>query len=338
MWEIKAVDKRKIGAFDVNPVGLGCMNVSHAYGPAIDRGDALALIHGALDLGYDLIDTATIYGAGENEKLVGEAIRARRDEVTLCSKCVLSVEDGKRVIDARPAAIKRFCEASLARLNTGVIDLYYLHRLDPDVPIEDSMGAMADLVREGKIKAIGLSEMSAPSLRRAQAVHPVAAMQSEYSLWTRNPEIAVLDACDELGVAFVTFSPLGRGFLADAPVAPDAFKPGDLRRNMPRFNAENYPANLALLDAIRPLAARLGAPISQIAIAWTLAKAAHVICLPGTTKPAHIESNFSAADLMLDARVIAELEAVFTPHAIAGPRYAPALQADIDTEEFAAPI
>ena len=206
------VAKRKIGSSAVHPVGLGCMNLSHAYGPAQAQKDAVEFLRRAIDIGYDFLDTATIYGLGNNEKLIGEALKGRRNEFVLASKCVMGFKDGKRLLDARPETIKRACEASLERLQTEVIDLYYMHRPDPNVPIEDSVGALADLVSEGKIRMIGLSEMSADTLRLAHAVHPISAMQSEYSLMTRNPEIAVLDACRELGVTFVPFSPVGRGY------------------------------------------------------------------------------------------------------------------------------
>ena len=228
------VAKRKIGSMEVHPVGLGCMTLSHAYGRAQARTDAIAFLQRAIDIGYELLDTATIYGLGDNETLIGEALSHRRNEFLLASKCVLGFKDGKRLLDASPGAIKAACDASLKRLQTDVIDLYYLHRPDPKVPIEDSVGAMADLVAQGKIRMIGLSEMSADTLRRANAVHPIAAMQSEYSLMTRNPEIAVIEACHELDVTFVPFSPVGRGYLADKLLDPDGFDKDDLRHTFCR--------------------------------------------------------------------------------------------------------
>ncbi|MFN3313944.1 MAG: aldo/keto reductase, partial [Hyphomonas sp.] len=264
---------RRIGDRDVYPVGLGCMNITHAYGPPMAEGEAKRLLQQALDLGCNFLDTATIYGDGRSEELIGEALGHRRQDYLLASKCVLAIRDGQRVLDARPEAIKSACEASLKRLQTDVIDLYYLHRPDPKVPIEESMGALADLVSEGKIRMAGLSEMGEAQLRRAHAVHPVAALQSEYSLWVRNPEIAVLEACRELDTALVAFSLVGRGFLSDPPADPAAFQPGDLRRSMfPRFAPDFYPANLALLEEARHIAERAGCSVAQLALAWTLAK------------------------------------------------------------------
>ena len=260
------VAKRKIGSSAVHPVGLGCMNLSHAYGPAQAQKDAVEFLRRAIDIGYDFLDTATIYGLGNNEKLIGEALKGRRNEFVLASKCVMGFKDGKRLLDARPETIKRACEASLERLQTEVIDLYYMHRPDPNVPIEDSVGALADLVSEGKIRMIGLSEMSADTLRLAHAVHPISAMQSEYSLMTRNPEIAVLDACRELGVTFVPFSPVGRGYLADEPLDPNAYHETDLRRTFPRFTDPHFSANLGLLEKARLYAGDLGCTIAQLAM------------------------------------------------------------------------
>lgn len=329
------IRKRRIGDRDVHPVGLGCMNITHAYGPPIDEAEAKALLTRALDLGCDFLDTATIYGLGRSEELIGEALGQRRKEYFLASKCVLGFRDGQRVLDGRPEAIKAACEASLKRLRTDVIDLYYLHRSDPKVPIEDSAGALADLVKDGKIRFIGLSEMGEEQLRRAHAVHPVAALQSEYSLWVRNPEIAVLDACRELGTALVAFSPVGRGFLADPPADPSSFHEIDLRRIMfPRFSPEFYPKNLALLDEARKVAREAGCTVAQLALAWTLAKGDHVIPIPGTTKRAHLEDNHAAASVTLTAAQVARLDAHFAPERAAGPRYNPVGQASVTTEMF----
>lgn len=326
---------RRIGDRDVHPVGLGCMNITHAYGPPIDETDARALLLQALDLGCDFLDTATIYGLGRSEELIGETLGHRRKEYFLASKCVLGFRDGSRYLDARPESIKSACEASLKRLRTDVIDLYYLHRPDPKVPIEDSAGALADLVAEGKIRFIGLSEMGADQLRRAHAVHPVAAMQSEYSLWVRNPEIAVLDACAELGTALVAFSPVGRGFLADPPADPAKFHEIDMRRTLfPRFSPEFYPRNLALLDEARAAASEVGCTVAQLAIAWTLAKGDHVIPIPGTTKSAHLVENHNAAGVTLTATMVSRLDRHFAPERAAGPRYNPVGQASVTTEMF----
>lgn len=330
-----AVNKRRIGDRDVHPVGLGCMNITHAYGPPLNEADAKALLARAVDLGCDFLDTATIYGLGRSEELIGEALGQRRRDYFLASKCVLGFRDGQRVLDGRPEAIKAACEASLKRLRTDVIDLYYLHRPDPKVPVEDSAGALAELVREGKIRFIGLSEMGEDQLRRAHKVHPVAALQSEYSLWVRNPEIAVLDACRELGTALVAFSPVGRGFLADPPADPGSFHDTDMRRVMfPRFSPEFYPKNLALLDEARAIAKEAGCSVAQLALAWTLAKGSHVIPIPGTARIAHLEENHTAANVTLTPAQVARLDAHFAPERAVGPRYSPPGQASVTTEMF----
>ncbi len=311
------------------------MNITHAYGPPVPEGDAKALFVRALDLGCDFLDTASIYGLGRSEELIGEALGHRRREYVLASKCVLGFRDGQRILDGRPQAIKAACEASLKRLRTDVIDLYYLHRPDPKVPVEDSVGALADLVREGKIRFIGLSEMGEDQLRRAHAVHPVAALQSEYSLWVRNPEIAVLDACHELGTALVAFSPVGRGFLADPPADPENFHASDMRRSLfPRFKPEFYPANLALLDEAKEIAREAGCSLAQLALAWTLAKGSHVIPIPGTTRLSHLEENHAAAQVSLTPCQVARLDAHFAPERAAGPRYSGPGQASVTTEMF----
>lgn len=327
--------RRRIGDRDIHPVGLGCMNITHAYGPPIDEADAKRLLQHAVDLGCDFLDTATIYGAGRSEELIGEALSHRRQDYFLASKCVLSFKDGKRVIDGRPEAIKSACEASLKRLNTDVIDLYYLHRPDPKVPVEDSAGALSDLVKEGKIRFIGLSEMGEDQLRRAHKVHPVAALQSEYSLWVRNPEIAVLEACRELGTALVAFSPVGRGFLADPPADPSAFHASDMRLSaFPRFFPENYAGNLPLLDEARRVASEAGCSVAQVAVAWTLAKGDHVIPIPGTTRLAHLEENHRAASVVLTPDQAARLGKAFAPERAVGLRYNKAGQASVTTEMF----
>lgn len=326
---------RSIGGTEVYPVGLGCMNVTHAYGEPMEEADALALLRHALEVGYTLFDTATLYGRGRSEQLVGQAIKGHRDEILLASKCVLGFRDGQRVLDARPEAIKAACEASLKRLDVEVIDLYYLHRPDPNVPIEDSVGALADLVAEGKIRMIGLSEMGEGLLRRAHAVHPVAALQNEYSLWARNPEIAVLEACRELGTALVAFSPVGRGYFADPPVDPASFHESDLRASIfPRFTPQFWPDNLKLLEEARICAAEVGCTVAQLALAWTLARGEHVIPIPGTTSIAHLEDNHAAGEITLSPDMVARLDAHFAPERIAGPRYSPQGQAVVDTEMF----
>lgn len=333
------MQQRKLGPFQVGAIGLGCMNLSHAYGvpPSPEVGEAVLLR--ALELGVTHFDTAALYGFGANETLVGRVLGKHRSRYTLASKCGMTGVDGKRVIDGRPATIKRTCEEALQRLQTDVIDLYYLHRWDKAVPIEDSMGAMADLVREGKIRSIGLSEVSADTLRRAHAVHPVAALQTEYSLWTRNPEIAVLDACRELGVSFVAFSPVARGFLAGAltdPAQVAAFEAKDIRRAMPRFQSAHFAANLRLLDGYLGLAREAGCTPAQLALAWLLAKGTDILPIPGTTSLAHLEENLKAADIVLAPDLVARLEALINARTVSGPRYPAATQVEIDTEEFAA--
>lgn len=326
--------RRRIGDREVNAIGLGCMNLSHAYGPPMERRDAAKLLNRALDMGYGLFDTATLYGDGDNERLLGSAIMHRRDEFFLASKCVLGFVDGKRALDGRPEVIKAQCEESLERLGTEVIDLYYMHRVDRKVPVEDSVGALADLVEAGKIRHIGVSEMSAANLERAHAVHPVAAVQSEYSLWTRHPEIAVLETCRELDIAFVAFSPVARGYFAEAAIDPAGFDAADIRRGMPRFSAQNYPRNLELLDEARHLSARTGCTLPQLALAWLVAQGDNVFAIPGTTNPEHLEENFRSMEVALPADVAAALSAHFAPARIAGNRYSDAAQRAIDTETF----
>ena len=327
--------RRRIGDSEVNAIGLGCMNLSHAYyGPAMDRADAVRFLNRALDIGYDFLDTATLYGDGNNERLLGSAIMHRRDEFFLASKGVMAFVNGKRGLDGRPQAVKAQCDESLSRLNTDVIDLYYMHRLDRKVPVEESIGALADLVQAGKIRNIGVSEMSADTLRRAHATHPVAAIQSEYSLWTRNAEIAVLDTCTELGIVFVAFSPVARGFFADKPLDPSGFQAGDLRNTMPRFNADNYARNLALLDEARRAAHEAGCTLPQLALAWLLARRDHVIPIPGTTNIEHLEQNFGSLDVALSKEMVDALSSHFEPSRIAGNRYADAAQRAIDTETY----
>ena len=314
------------------------MNLSHAYGAPPPPDVAERVLLTALDRGVDFFDTAPLYGFGANEELLGRVLKPHRQRFVLASKCgIFKNADGKRHVDGSPATLKRTCEDSLRRLQTDVIDLYYLHRLDSRVPIEESVGAMADLVREGKVRTIGLSEMSAATLRRAHAVHPVTAMQSEYSLWTRNPEIAVLDACRELGVAFVAFSPLARAFLCGTLQDPATeLEPGDIRRGMPRFSPEHYPANRALLGEYAALAREAGCTMPQLALAWLLAKDPIVVPIPGTRKPEYVVENLGAAAIRLDAAIVARLDALINERTVSGARYNDAAQREIDTEEFAA--
>ena len=329
------MQKRKVGPFEVTPVGLGCMNMMHAYNPAIAETESDALLNRAIDLGYDFLDTATIYGLGESERRIGTFLKHRRDEFVLASKCVLGFEDGKRTLDARPESIFKACEASLKRLQTETIDLYYMHRPDPNVPIEDSVGALAKLVEQGKIKSIGLSEMSADTLRAAAKVHPIAAMHSEYSLIVRNPEIAVLEACKETGTTLVSFSPVGRGLFSQTPLEPANYWEGDMRRSFfPRLAEPHFSENMKLVIRARELAEEVGCSLPQLALAWVLAKGEDVVTIPGTKSIAHLEENFGALDVKLSADVIGELDAHFRPEVIAGPRYNAYSQATVTTERY----
>jgi aryl-alcohol dehydrogenase-like predicted oxidoreductase len=330
---------RQLGPFTVTAIGLGCMNLSHAYGvpPAPEEGERV--LRAAIDEGVTLFDTAALYGFGRNEELVGRVLKPHRQRITLCSKGGLAGvpdENGvlKRVIDGRPASVRRNCEDSLRRLQTDVIDVYYLHRWDKAVPVEDSVGAMSRLVEEGKVRTIGLSEVSAATLRRAHAVHPVTAVQNEYSLWTRNPEIAMLDACRELGVAFVAFSPVARGFLCDAVHDVTTFEAKDIRRTMPRFDAENHARNLRLLPAYRELAREAGCTPAQLALAWLLHRGENILPIPGTTRVEHLREDLAAADVRLPADLVRRLDALVNERTVAGNRYGEQANREVDTETF----
>jgi aryl-alcohol dehydrogenase-like predicted oxidoreductase len=325
--------QRKLADRSVFEIGLGCMNVSHAYGNPVDPSQAKALFHAALDLGIDHFDTAALYGFGKNEALIGEFLHPLRHRFFLASKCGMSGVDGKRVIDGRPETLKQTCKQALQRLRTDVIDLYYLHRWDKRVPIEESVGALADLVREGHIRAIGLSEVSAETLRKAHRVHPIAAVQNEYSLWTRNPEIALLDACRELGIALVAFSPLGRGFLANGIADPRDFVEKDIRRSMPRFNPPHFGRNRQLLDQFIRIAWENGCTPAQLALAWLLAKAPFVLPIVGTTSIAHLEEDVAASQVRLSADTIEKVEKLINADTVSGARYPPETLAEIDAEQ-----
>jgi len=327
------MDKRKIGPFEVSAIGLGCMSLSHAYGAPPPREQAENVLLGALDEGYTFFDTAAVYGVGHNETLVGEVLGPHRSKFTLASKCGLTVGDARQ-LNGDPANLKDTCERSLRRLKTDVIDLYYLHRWDRRVPIEDSVGALADLVQEGKIRTIGLSEVSAPTLRRAHATHPITALQTEYSPWTRNPEIAVLDACRELGVAFVAFSPVGRGFLAGGVRDPSKLEEGDFRRGMPRFQGEAFEANLELFEEFEILAAEAGCTPAQLCLAWLLHKDPIIVPIPGTTNPNHMSEDAAAANVRLSKEIMRRVEELVNEDTVTGSRYAPAMQASVDTERM----
>jgi aryl-alcohol dehydrogenase-like predicted oxidoreductase len=313
------------------------MNLSHAYGVPPSPEAAARVLLRARELGVTHFDTAALYGFGLNEELLGRTLGPMRSEFTLASKCGVQgvrFESGmRRVIDGRPATLKLSCEDSLRRLRTDVIDVYYLHRWDKSVPIEDSVGALAELKTAGKIRAIGLSEVSANTLRRAHAVHAIAAVQSEYSLWTREPEIAVLDCCREIGATFVAFSPLARGFLSGALRNVANLEAKDLRRAMPRFEPDAYAANLGLLDDFAKLAAEADLTPAQLALAWVLSRGEHVIPIPGTTSIAHLEEDLKG-DVALTPQLVARLDRLMDKDQVSGRRYNAAAQAEVDTEQF----
>ncbi|HET7531468.1 MAG TPA: aldo/keto reductase [Mycobacteriales bacterium] len=304
----------------VSAMGLGCMGMSQSYGPA-DRDESIATIHRALDLAVFFLDTADVYGGGHNEELVGEAIRGRRDEVVLATKFSFRRDGDRQFVDGRPDYVREACDASLRRLGVDHVDLYYQHRVDPRVPIEDTVGAMAELVAAGKVRHLGLSEASARSIERAVAVHPIAALQSEWSLWTRDLEGGVLDAARAHGIGIVPFSPLGRGFLTGAITSAEDFGEDDFRRNNPRFAGENFQANLRLVEEVRRLAREKGCTAGQLALAWVLAQGADVVPIPGTKRRPYLEENVAAAAVELTDDDLAALAAIAPPGAAAGERY-----------------
>jgi len=330
---------RSLGPFTVTAIGLGCMNLSHAYGipPSAEQGEQV--LRAAIDQGVDWFDTAALYGFGKNEELVGRVLKPHRRAITLCSKGGLAgVADAdgvlKRVIDGRPETLRRNCEDSLRRLQTDVIDLYYLHRWDKKVPIEESVGALSRLVEQGKVRTIGLSEVSGATIRKAHAVHPITAVQNEYSLWTRNPEIAALATCRELGIAFVAFSPVARGFLCDVVHDVSSFEAKDIRRSMPRFDPENQARNLRLLPPYKALAREAGCTPAQLALAWLLHQGKYILPIPGTTSVAHLQEDLAAADLRLDPQLIGRLDALINQKTVAGNRYGDQATREVDTEVF----
>jgi aryl-alcohol dehydrogenase-like predicted oxidoreductase len=332
---------RQIASFSVSPLGLGCMNLSHAYGAPVSAEQGERVLLTALDRGVTFFDTAALYGFGSNETLVGKVLKPHRQKFTLASKCGMQgvdQSDGSkvRVIDGRPETIKKTCEDSLRRLQTDVIDLYYLHRWDKKVPIEDSVGALSDLARQGKIQTIGLSEVSATTLRRAHAVHPIAAVQTEYSLWTRNPEIAILQACRELGTSFVAFSPVARGFLCGATLDIAAFDAKDIRRSMPRFTPENHAANSKLLPAYHALAQEAGCTPAQLALAWLLHQGDDIIPIPGTSSVNHLLDDLGAVDVRLESDLMKRLQVLINHTTVAGNRYNAQANSEVDTEVFGA--
>jgi aryl-alcohol dehydrogenase-like predicted oxidoreductase len=330
-----AIGTRTLGdGLVVSSLGLGCMGMSQSYGAA-DRDESLATIARSLDLGITFLDTSDVYGSGHNEELVGEAIAGRRDEVQLATKFSLThTPEGPR-IDGRPENVRACADASLRRLKVDVIDLYYQHRVDPAVPIEDTVGAMAELVAQGKVRHLGLSEASAASIRRAVSVHPIAALQSEWSLWTRDLESEVLGVAREHGIGIVPFSPLGRGFLTGAITSPADFGDDDFRRNQPRFQGEAFQANLRLVEAVREMAAEKGATPGQLALAWVLAKGQDVVPIPGTKRRSYLEENAGAVAVELSAEDLARLDSIAPPDVAVGGRYPDAAYAYGDSPERA---
>ncbi|MBT9442962.1 MAG: aldo/keto reductase [Acidovorax sp.] len=334
------MQQRNLGPFSVSAIGLGCMNLSHAYGAPVSAEQGERVLLAALDAGVTLFDTATLYGFGANENLVGRVLKQHRSRFTLASKCGMQgvdvAGDGKlvRVIDGRPDTLRKTCEDSLRRLQTDVIDLYYLHRWDKSVPIEESVGALGELVQRGHIRTVGLSEVSAATLRRAHAEFPITAVQTEYSLWTRNPEIAVLEACRELGVAFVAFSPVARGFLCGGLTDVSTLDAKDIRRAMPRFAPEAYAANLKLLDGYQAIARDVGCTPAQLALAWLLHKGEHILPIPGTTSVEHLHDDLGAVNVQLDVATMARLDALINEHTVVGNRYNAQSASEVDTETF----
>ena len=333
-----AIQTRNVGAFPANPLGLGCMSLSFGYGPASSSQHIQSIIELAIDLGVNLFDTAAVYGDGHNETELGKAIAPFRSQVALCTKGGMTAtynEKGRqRKIDSRPEVIRANCEDSLKRLGIEVIDLYYLHRWDKITPIEDVAGAMADLIAAGKIKGYGLSEVSAETLKKAHATHPVTAIQSEYSLWTRNPEIAVLPACEALGITLVAFSPFGRGFLAYGSPEPSEFEEKDLRRVMPRFQTPYYEKNLLLRKQLKELAEAAGVTNAQLLLAWVVHQSPSIVTIPGTTHLDHLRENMKTQSLKIPAEVFEEASRLINQKTVAGERYDSVATGQVGTERF----
>jgi aryl-alcohol dehydrogenase-like predicted oxidoreductase len=329
-----ALKKRKLGrsGLEVSAIGLGCMGMSQSYGPA-EEGESIATLHRALELGCNFLDTAEVYGPHTNEDLLGRALEDRRHDVIIATKFGFRIENGKQAGSARdstPANIRAAVDASLKRLRTDYIDLLYQHRVDPEVPMEDVAGTVAELVAAGKVRYFGLSEAGVKNIRRAHAVHPVAAVQSEYSLWERNLEPEIIPTLRELGIGLVPFSPLGRGFLTGAVLPAEEYPQGDFRRNDPRYKGENFAANMRAAATVRDIAFEHAAKPGQIALAWVLAKGEDIVPIPGTKRRLYLEENIAAASLTLTAAQVHALDAALAPDKIAGERYAAGIMKTID--------
>ncbi len=317
------MEKRRLGTegLEVSALGLGCMGMSEFYGTT-DEGEAIAAVQRALELGIDFLDTADMYGRGANEQLVGKAIRDRRDQVVLATKFGnVRHDDGTREVRGDPGYVRQACDASLRRLGLDHVDLYYQHRVDFRVPIEETVGAMAELVEAGKVRHLGLSEASPETVRRAHAVHPISALQTEYSLWTRDPEDGPLRTCRELGIGFVAYSPLGRGFLTGRIRSPEDLEEGDFRRRNPRFEGENFQRNLDLVGRVEEIAEERGRTPAQVALAWVLSRGEDVVPIPGTKRRRYVEENAEAVDIELTEEELERLEQAFPRGAAAGERY-----------------
>jgi aryl-alcohol dehydrogenase-like predicted oxidoreductase len=325
------IPRRKLGSLEVSAIGLGCMGMSDFYGPSDDKA-SVELLHAAIDMGVDFLDTADMYGVGRNERLIGQVLQTRRKDVVIATKFGnVRAPDGTSLgISGSPEYVRSACDASLQRLGVEQIDLYYQHRVDRKVPIEDTVGAMADLVKQGKVRHLGLSEASVPTLRRAASVHPIAALQTEYSLWSRDAEIEVLPACKELGIGFVAYSPLGRGFLTGAIRSPDQLDPSDWRRQNPRFKSENLPANLALVDAVKEIATARGCTPAQLALAWLLDRDPNIVPIPGTRRLERLQENAAATAITLTHDERKKIASVLTARPVAGTRYPEAGMASVN--------